>query len=205
MPLLGRVLRFPLPLILVLGATFASSGLHGADATVVLFDAKGLSRDWTTHSWGGLDIGLKRGAAEQSYAVKLKENTEPFAGFNFKSTRGHALALDAGWREKGLVVVRIRLGTDFYGAPLKALELKLGLTMLLPDGRSKPSPNKVIPIRSSVDVGDTPVVIVASFGELIDPALAAPPVAITGLTLQHLEAPAGNFEIIECAFVLEQS
>lgn len=202
MPSFGQLFRFALPL--ALGAALAVPALRAAERPVVLFDANGLSREWTTHSWGGLDIGAKRTATEQTYSVKLKENTEPFAGFNFKSTRGHALALDAAWRAKGLVIVRIRLGTDFYGAPLKALDLKLGLTMLLPDGRSKPSPNKLIPIRASVDGGDAPIVIVASFAELIDPALAAPPLAITGLTLQHLEAPAGNFEIIDCAFVREE-
>lgn len=202
---LERLLRSVLPSAVV--AALALTGLRVAAEPAVLFDAKGLSRDWTAQSWGGLEIGTKRGGNDQlSYSVKLKESTQPFAGFNFKSVRGRAFPLDANWREKGLVVVRIRLGTDFYGTPLKSLDLKLGLTLLLSDGRSKSSPNKLIPIRASVDGGDNPVVIVAPFSELIDPALAAAsPVAVTELTLQHLEAPAGNFEIVECAFVLEQN
>lgn len=202
MPLIKRVLRFVLPAIL--GLLLASSALRAAAEPVVLFGVNGLSRDWPAQGWGGLDLETKRDSAAPFYSVKLKENTEPFAGFAFKSARGRGLALDSGWREKGLVVVRIRLGTDFYGAPLKALELKLGLTLLLADGKAKSSPNKVVPIRASVEGDTAPIVIVASFAELIDPALASPPVAVTGLTLQHLEAPAGNFEIIECAFILDQ-
>ena len=170
----------------------------------MLFDAKGLSRDWTPHSWGGLDAAARKSETDATFPVKLKENTEPFAGVTFKSGRGRAIPLDAGWQEKGLVVVRIRLGSDFYGTPLKSLDLKVGVTLLLADGKTRNSQNKSIPIRASVDGDSNPIVIVAPVAELISPALvSASPVAITALTLQHGEAPAGNFEIIECAVLFD--
>lgn len=203
MPLLQSSLRNTLSL--VLGVALALPALHAAAEPIMLFGSNGVSREWPPHSWGGLDIGIKGGAAAPSYSVKLKETTEPYAGLTFKSSRGHALPIDPGWREKGLVVVRLRLGTDFYGTPLKVLELKLALSLLLPDGKIKNSGNKIIPIHAGVDDDASPIVIVAPFGEFIDPSLASmAPISITGLTLQHGEAPTGSFEIIECAFVLEQ-
>lgn len=197
-----------LPLLGALAAACLASPRAGAETFTIFSGTAGLAEHWTVQTWGGLeskiDRAVKRETAGVSFLVRPTADAQPYAGFAFGCPAQSAFPLDPGWRERGQVILQLRPGADFDGAPLRSITLKVGLAFLLPDGKVlRPRPDAQFTIEPADSQGFVPVRLPIKDELARIPADTAS-ARLLSVLIQHEELPAGAFHVADCALVHDQ-
>jgi hypothetical protein len=195
--------------IAVCAATLAQAV---AEDAVIFSGEDRFRKNWTTSTWGGLEV--REGEGENGGAAVvtlLTEKTAPWSGLNLhlafdQSRDGGAIPLDDTLKEGGILVLKLNAGKGPDGQPGGGQALQVSLNLLV-DGKAVPV--KALPLaRFGLPVVDTDsssweevrIPLAVLLKTMPDPAAVQ---GLLGVGVQYVDKPSCEIAIGDCRVAKE--